>query len=190
MPSSNRPPLITSIVDASLAVNAGFRKPVQMTMWPMRTRFVTIASTDRVENDSNVISSVGSGTVVKWSKTHSDSKPSSSAWRASSTVRTQARAGSQPAYSRFQPWGMRTPTSTGNLLVDLRNPTTDGGSEAATGLPADRPRRKLGRDECDLRSDAAARARARAMGLHRAAVATGRAALSPDRDDRRRAGPG
>jgi hypothetical protein len=103
MPNSKRPPLMTSIVDASLAVRAGFRNPVQITMWPIRTRSVTIASADSVENDSNVISSVGSGTVVKWSKTHSDSKPSSSACRARSTVRAHASAGSQPSYSPFQP---------------------------------------------------------------------------------------
>src|SRR5262245_9105550 len=113
MPSSNRPPLITSIVEASFAVRAGFRKPVQMTMWPIRTRSVTIASADSVENDSNVISSVGSGTVVKWSKTHADSNPSASACRARSTVRAHASAASQPSYSPFQPWGINRPTSTG-----------------------------------------------------------------------------
>ena len=97
MPSSNRPPLITSRVDDSLAVSAGLRKPVQTTMCPSRTRVVTIASAASTENDSNVISSVGSGTVWKWSKTHSDSKPSSSACRASSTVRAHASAGGQPS---------------------------------------------------------------------------------------------
>ena len=63
-----------------------------------------------VVNDSKVISSIGSGTVWKWSKTHSDSKPSSSASRASSSVRAQAAAGSQPLYSYFQPCGISTPT--------------------------------------------------------------------------------
>ena len=65
MPSSNRPPLMTSIVDAIFAVRAGFRNPAQMTMWPSRTRSVAIASADRTVNDSNVISSVGRGTVWK-----------------------------------------------------------------------------------------------------------------------------
>ena len=70
---------MTSIVDDSLAVRAGLRNPVQTTMWPRRTRSVAIASAVRTENDSKVISSVGSGTVWKWSKTQSDSKPSASA---------------------------------------------------------------------------------------------------------------
>ena len=76
MPSSKRPPEMTSIVDDSLAVSAGLRKPVHTTMWPRRTRCVAIARADRTENDSKVISSVGSGTVWKWSNTHSDSNPS------------------------------------------------------------------------------------------------------------------
>src|SRR3954452_2450194 len=48
-------------------------------MWPSRTRCVRAASAARTENDSNVISSVGSGVVVKWSKTQRLSKPRSSA---------------------------------------------------------------------------------------------------------------
>ena len=58
---------------------------------------MTIASAASTENDSKVISSVGSGTVWKWSNTQSDSKPSDSAWRASSTVRAHASAGGQPS---------------------------------------------------------------------------------------------
>ena len=65
MPSSKRPPLMTSIVDDSFAVRAGLRNPVQTTMWPSRTRSVAIARADRTENDSKVISSVGRGTVWK-----------------------------------------------------------------------------------------------------------------------------
>ena len=61
MASSNRPPLMTSMVDAILAVTAGFRNPAQMTMWPSRTRSVAIDRADRTVNDSNVISSVGAG---------------------------------------------------------------------------------------------------------------------------------
>src|ERR1035437_52131 len=116
MPSSNRPPLITSIVEQSLAVRPGFRNDVQTTMWPSRTRFVAIASAARVENDSKVISSVGSGTVVKWSKTQSDSNPSASAFCASSIVRVHAAAASQPSYSPFQPWAAIMPT-----CIELRS---------------------------------------------------------------------
>ena len=65
MPSSKRPPLITSMVDESLAVRAGLRKPVHTTMCPRRTRVVTIASPASTENDSKVILSVGAGTVWK-----------------------------------------------------------------------------------------------------------------------------
>src|SRR5450759_2133528 len=110
MPSSKRPPLITSIIEHSLAVRPGFRNDVQTTMWPSRTRFVAIASAARVENDSKVISSVGSGTVVKWSKTQSDSNPSASAFCASSIVRVHAAAASHPSYSPFQPWAAIMPT--------------------------------------------------------------------------------
>ena len=61
-------------------------------------------------NDSKVISSVGSGTVWKWSNTQSDSNPSASAWRVRVIVRAQASAGSQPSYSPFQPCGINNPT--------------------------------------------------------------------------------
>ena len=94
----------------SLAVRPGFRKPVQTTMWPRRTRVVTIAIAASIENDSNVISSVGSGTVWKWPNTQSDSKPSDSACRVSSIERAHAVAGSHPSYSPFQPWGTISPT--------------------------------------------------------------------------------
>ena len=110
MASSNRPPLMTSIVEAILAVRAGFRNPAQMTMCPSRTRSVAIASAASTENDSKVISSVGAGTVWKWSNTQSASKPSPSACRASSIVRSQASAADHPAYSPFQPWGAINPT--------------------------------------------------------------------------------
>ncbi len=110
MPSSNRPPEITSIVDASLAVRAGLRKPAQMTMCPTRTRRVAIAMPVIAANDSKVISSVGTGTVVKWSNSQRLSNPRASASWASSIVRVQAAAASQPLYSPFQPWGVMRPT--------------------------------------------------------------------------------
>jgi hypothetical protein len=65
MPSSKRPPLMTSIVEDCFAVRAGLRKPVHTTMCPSRTRSVLTASAARTANDSNVISSAGSGTVWK-----------------------------------------------------------------------------------------------------------------------------
>ena len=60
-------------------------------------------------NDSNVISSVGRGTVWKWSNSQIDSKPSRSACCATSVVRRHASSGSQPSYSPIQPWGTITP---------------------------------------------------------------------------------
>ena len=64
---------MASIVEIILAVSAGFRNAVQMTMWPSRTRVVCAASADSEVNDSKVISSVGRGTVWKWSKSQIDS---------------------------------------------------------------------------------------------------------------------
>ena len=58
-----------------------------------------------------MISSVGSGTVVKWSKTHRDSNPSASACGLLATAFAHASAAVQPSYSPFQPWGTMTPTS-------------------------------------------------------------------------------
>jgi len=64
-PSSKRPPEMTSIVEAILAVSAGLRKPVQMTMWPIRARDVACASAASIVNDSKVISwSAGHGGEV------------------------------------------------------------------------------------------------------------------------------
>ena len=101
---------MTSMVEESFAVSAGLRNPVHTTMWPRRTRCVRTARAVSTENPSKVISSVGSGTVWKWSKTQIDSKPSVSACTASSTVRAQASAAGQPSYSPFHPWGTSNPT--------------------------------------------------------------------------------
>ena len=92
-----RPPEMTSIVEIILAVSAGLRNAVQMTMCPRRTRDVDAASADRDVNDSNVSSSVGRGTVWKWSNSQIDSKPRRSASWATSTVRSHAARGSHPS---------------------------------------------------------------------------------------------
>src|SRR4051794_29113664 len=110
MPRSIRPPLIESRVDIIFAVSAGLRNAVQMTMWPSRTRDVCEASAASEVNDSNVISSVGRGTVWKWSNSQIDSKPSSSACFATLSVRRHASRESQPSYSPCQPWGTITPS--------------------------------------------------------------------------------
>ena len=108
---------MTSIVEAILAVRAGLRKPVQMTMWPIRARDVACASAASIVNDSKVISSVGRGTVVKWSNTQIDSKPSVSACRARAIAVAQASAACQPSNSPFQPWGTITPMSMPVLIL-------------------------------------------------------------------------
>ena len=119
MPSSIRPPLIESIVEIILAVRAGFRNAVQITTWPRRTRSVIAASAASAVNDSNVISSVGRGTVWKWSKSHSDSNPRRSASRATAAVRCHASSGSQPSNSPCQPWGAIAPIFTACLRSSL-----------------------------------------------------------------------
>src|SRR5690349_4007238 len=104
-----RPPEMTSIVDIILAVSAGFRYGEQTTMCPSRTRDVAVARALRAVKDSNVISSVGRGTVWKWSNSQIDSNPSRSACRATSAVRFQASSESQPSYSPTQPCGTIAP---------------------------------------------------------------------------------
>ena len=108
---------MTSMVAIILATSAGFRYPLQITMCPSRTRLVTAASAASAVNDSNVSSSVGCGTVWKWSNSQIDSKPSRSASFATATVRAQAAAGSQPSYSPVHPCGTTTPTFTPYLHV-------------------------------------------------------------------------
>src|SRR5436190_7162590 len=79
-------------------------------MWPSRTRVVSAASAESAVNDSKVISSVGLGTVWKWSKSQIDSKPSRSASFATPAVLAQAAFGSHPSNSPVHPWGTITPT--------------------------------------------------------------------------------
>ncbi len=88
-----------------LAVRAGLRNAVQMTMWPRRTRLVSAASAASEVNDSKVISSVGRGTVWKWSNSQIDSKPSRSACWATSVVRRHASAGPSRRTRRPSPAG-------------------------------------------------------------------------------------
>ena len=88
---------MVSIVEIILAVSAGLRNAVQMTTWPSRTRDVRAASAESDVNDSKVISSLGRGTVWKWSKSQTDSNPSRSAWAVTSVVRFQAASESHPS---------------------------------------------------------------------------------------------
>ena len=128
---------MTSIVDDILAVRAGFRNPVQTTMWPSRTRSVTIASAVSTQNDSRVISSVGSGTVWKWSNAQIDSKPSASASVPARPSAPRPAAGSQPSYSPFQPCGAISPTFIRSASLrfgrDPSRPSGGSGPRRATG---------------------------------------------------------
>ena len=151
---------------------------------------VTIARAVIVENDSRVISSTGSGTVWKWSKTQIDSKPRRSASRASSTVRAHAAAGSQPSYSRFQPCGAMTPT-----CIRCRSPGRVGrvaGRGAASRRRGRLPGASLSSRACHDRPTSTPRRPARTarpVGLHVGAEPAQRAAVSHDRHDRGRTGP-
>src|SRR4029079_19824311 len=128
MPSSIRPSLIVSIVEIILAVSAGVRNDVQMTMWPRRTRVVIAARADNEVNDSKVISSVGRGIVWKWSKSQTDSNPSRSACWATAAVRLQEVVGSHPAYSPTQPCGTIAPI----VILGLRSLQTNQSARAIT----------------------------------------------------------
>ena len=108
---------MVSIVEIILAVSAGLRNAVQMTMCPRRIRSVSAASADNDVNDSKVISSVGRGMVWKWSYSQIDSKPRRSACRATSVVRRHASSGSKPSYSPTQPCGTTTPSFIAHLPV-------------------------------------------------------------------------
>ncbi|GMA88354.1 hypothetical protein GCM10025868_36040 [Angustibacter aerolatus] len=67
MPISTRPPLTTSTVAATFARYAGFRYDMQVHIWPRRTREDAAANAAISVHASCVASSVGSGTVWKWS---------------------------------------------------------------------------------------------------------------------------
>ena len=114
MPSSARPPLMVSRVEIILAVRAGLRKPVQMTIWPMRTRRVSAASAESDVKGSKTISWAGTGTVWKWSYSQTESNPRRSACWATATVRAQAASGRQPRYSMNQPCGTTSPMRIGS----------------------------------------------------------------------------
>src|SRR5947199_7014226 len=63
-----------------------------------------------VVQHSNMVSWAGTGTLWKWSYTHNESSPDSSARVATSTAFAHlARGSSMETSSIFQPWGMNTP---------------------------------------------------------------------------------
>jgi hypothetical protein len=78
-------------------------------IWPSRIRVVEAANADISDHASWVASSVGTGTVWKWSYTQIDSKgPASAAWARSRMVAHCSDAGI-PARSNRQPWGTNIP---------------------------------------------------------------------------------
>src|SRR6266540_4204077 len=98
------------MLDVILAVSAGFRYDVQLTIWPNRIPLVASASAAIVVQHSKTASCDGSGMLWKWSYTQTESKPSSSA--VSAISRHLAHWASPPLIERnsvFHPWGANTP---------------------------------------------------------------------------------
>ena len=101
---------MTSTVAATFARYAGFRYAMQVHICPSRTRPVTAASALISDQASWVASSLGTGTVWKWSYTHTLVQSSlESARRASPAMTPQCCRGSIPTRSIRQPWGMNSP---------------------------------------------------------------------------------
>src|SRR5688572_28270953 len=96
--------------DVILASSPGLRYGAHPTICPSLMREVTWLMAAIVVHASNIASWAGRGTLWKWSYTHSESKPSSSASRVTSTAFAHFACGSSmEASSIFQPWGTKTP---------------------------------------------------------------------------------
>ena len=92
-----------STVAATFARYAGLRYAMQVHIWPSLIRDVVAANADINVHASWVASSVGTGTVWKWSYTQSDSHGPASAACASPLITSQCFAGSMPTRSCRQP---------------------------------------------------------------------------------------
>ena len=83
---------------------------MQVHIWPSRTRPVTAAKAAIRVQASCVASSLGIGTVWKWSKTQIDDQSSlASARRARPAITPQCWLGSIPTRSMRQPCGTKSP---------------------------------------------------------------------------------
>src|SRR4051794_11983794 len=115
---------------------------MQVHIWPRRIRDVAAPNAAIRVQASCVASSVGSGTVWKWSYTQTDSHGPASAARATPSIACHWSAGSMPTRSSFQPWGMKSPNRTGPLyeLADGGRRTADGGRRVAAPAAPTYPR--------------------------------------------------
>ncbi len=119
---------------------------MQVHIWPSRTRSVAAAKAAISDHASWVASSVGTGTVWKWSYTQTDSQgPASAAWAKSRMV-VHCSAVSMPARSSRQPCGTNNP----NRMPHPMNrpfPACPGGQPSVIGaveVPRQRATRQRG----------------------------------------------
>src|SRR4029453_18164104 len=94
--------------------------PLQPTIWPMFTRWVSRASAAVVVQHSNTVFLVGSGTVWKWSYSQIESHEPPSATFATAVIASHCSTGSS-ILTRFirQPCGTKTPNLTLILFLIL-----------------------------------------------------------------------
>ena len=88
MPSTNRPPLMSSSAAACFARRPAERSEARVTSVPILTRVVTAAIAASVAYASSDGRSDGARGGKKWSNAKSPSNPSSSAWRANASTRS------------------------------------------------------------------------------------------------------
>ena len=93
---------------------------MQVHIWPSRTRPVTAAKAAISVHASWVASSLGTGTVWKWSKTQIEDQSSlASARRARPAITPQCWLGSIPTRSMRQPCGTKSPNFMPPTLLPL-----------------------------------------------------------------------
>ena len=117
---------------------------MQPTIWPMLTRVVSRASVDVTVQHSKTLLIVGSGTVWKWSYTHTESHGPASAALATAVMASYCWIGSAiSTRSIFQPCGTNTPKRTlipATYLILVggtsrrRGPTAGSGCAAGRGI--------------------------------------------------------
>ena len=137
MPSSKRPPLMTSMVEDILAVRAGLRNPVHTTMWPSRTRLGRHRQGgqdgERLEGD--LVGRLGHGVEVVEDPQRLEPEGLGLLRRARSCA-PRRRPDRQPSYSPFQPCGAIRPTCirsscvrrAASAMVTVRGTVASGGS--------------------------------------------------------------
>ena len=138
-PHSTRPPLITSRHATVLATRPGSRNAEHVASWPTRTRLVAWRSAPATVQHSNTESCVSTlGTVMRWSETHTESRPRSSASRARPSTCVHWAVGSPSgASSPRQPSGTITPNSIGDPAGNSAGNSAGIAPLCLTGLTRD-----------------------------------------------------